>query len=152
NIVSHPGLIKVFDFGNLPDGTAYITMEFLDGESLQERLQRLEQKKCRMDFNEALRISRQIASALEAGHAKGIAHCDLTPANLFLIRDSEAPGGERIKVLDFGIAKFYGTAKGSEAGEAGQPRHQTTIGKLLGTPAYMSPEQCSGAEQIDERI
>lgn len=74
NIVRHPGLIKVYDFGHLPDGTAYITMEFLEGESLQERLSRFQKQNQRMDLVDVLRIARQIGSALEAVHAKGIAH------------------------------------------------------------------------------
>ena len=150
NIVRHPGLIKVYDFGHLPDGTAYITMEFLEGESLQERLSRFQKQNQRMDLVDVLRIARQIGSALEAVHAKGIAHRDLKPANLFLVPDSESPSGERAKILDFGIAKFYDSTK---QGDPSGPAHLlTTVGKLLGTPAYMSPEQCSGAEHVDASI
>lgn len=79
NIVQHPGLVKVYDFGHLESGTAYITMEFLAGESLQERLNRLRNGGTWLQLHEALRISRQIASALEAVHAKNIAHRDLKP-------------------------------------------------------------------------
>jgi serine/threonine protein kinase len=152
SIVQHPGLIKVFDFGHLQDGTAYITMEFLQGETLQERIARAERAQQRLDLVDVLRISRQVGSALEAVHAKGIAHRDLKPANLFLVPDNEAPSGERAKILDFGIAKFYDSSKVGDTTPSGQPHHLTTVGKLLGTPAYMSPEQCSGAEQIDDSI
>jgi serine/threonine protein kinase len=157
NIVQHPSLVKIYDFGQLPgvsssgsgnEGTAYITMEFLSGESLQDRLNRLKNQSSRMMLQDALRIARQIGSALEAVHEKGIAHRDLKPANLFLVPDREAPGGERVKILDFGIAKFFGAAEV----QSESSRHLTTVGKLLGTPVYMSPEQCSGAEQIDDRV
>ena len=151
NIVQHPGLVRVFDHGVLENGTAYISMEFLQGESLQERLSRLKKAGERMPLHEALRISRQIGSALEAVHDKAIAHRDLKPGNLYLVPDQEAPGGERVKVLDFGIAKFFGSPDLQHAGSDVE-RHLTTVGKLLGTPVYMSPEQCSGAEQIDDRI
>ena len=151
NIVQHPGLVRVFDHGVLENGTAYISMEFLQGESLQERLSRLKKNGERMPLHEALRISRQIGSALEAVHEKAIAHRDLKPGNLYLVPDQEAPGGERVKVLDFGIAKFFGSPDLQNA-EGDAERHLTTVGKLLGTPVYMSPEQCSGAEQIDDRI
>ncbi len=152
NIVRHPGLIKVYDFGHLPDGTAYITMEFLEGESLQERLSRFQKQNQRMDLVDVLRIARQIGSALEAVHEKGIAHRDLKPANLFLVPDSESPSGERAKILDFGIAKFYDSTKQGDPSGGGQAHLLTTVGKLLGTPAYMSPEQCSGAEHVDASI
>ncbi|MFO0576231.1 MAG: serine/threonine-protein kinase [Polyangia bacterium] len=79
NIVQHPGLVKVYDFGHLESGTAYITMEFLAGESLQDRLNRLRNGGTWLQLHEALRISRQIASALEAVHGKNIAHRDLKP-------------------------------------------------------------------------
>ncbi len=151
NIVQHPGLVRVFDHGVMENGTAYISMEFLQGESLQERISRLRKSSERMPLHEALRISRQIGSALEAVHEKGIAHRDLKPGNLYLVPDQEAPGGERVKVLDFGIAKFFGSPDLQNA-QGDVERHLTTVGKLLGTPVYMSPEQCSGAEQIDDRI
>ena len=151
NIVQHPGLVRVFDHGVMEGGTAYISMEFLQGESLQERISRLRKSNERMPLPEALRISRQIGSALEAVHEKAIAHRDLKPGNLYLVPDQEAPGGERVKVLDFGIAKFFGSPDLQNA-DGDVERHLTTVGKLLGTPVYMSPEQCSGAEQIDDRI
>jgi serine/threonine protein kinase len=152
NIVQHPGLIKVYDFGHLPDGTAYITMEFLEGETLQERISRFHDQKQRMDLLDVLRIARQVGSGLEAVHAKGIAHRDLKPANLFLVPDKESPSGERAKLLDFGIAKFYDSTKTGDAVGSGKGHHLTTVGKLLGTPAYMSPEQCSGADHVDDSI
>lgn len=151
NIVQHPGLVKVYDFGHLESGTAYITMEFLAGESLQDRLNRLRNAGSWLPLHEALRISRQIASALEAVHGKAIAHRDLKPGNLFIVPDNEAPGGERVKILDFGIAKFYGSEGNSGSAPETEQRHLTTVGKVLGTPVYMSPEQCNGAEQVDDR-
>jgi serine/threonine protein kinase len=78
NIVQHPGLIKVYDFGHLPNGTAYITMEFLEGETLQARIGHFHDRKQRMDLVDVLRIARQVGSALEAVHQKGIAHRELS--------------------------------------------------------------------------
>ena len=97
--ISDPGVVQVFDFGYHVDGTAYIVMELLDGEPLATRIQRLG----RLPVAEALRIARQVAGALGAAHALGIVHRDLKPANIYLIGDPHAPGGERTKLLDFGI-------------------------------------------------
>lgn len=138
--VRHPGLVKIFNHGRLADGTAYIMMEYLDGESLQARLLRLQQTAERMPLPEVLRIASQVASALAAVHREGIVHRDLKPANLLSFTDPEASGGERIKVVDFGIAKFI-SGTPSEVGK-------TTVGRFLGTALYASPEQCQMAGQV----
>ena len=101
NVVNHPSMVRVFDFGMLGNGSCYIAMEYLDGEPLSKRIER--KKRLGAD---ALRVARQTASALAAAHSKGIIHRDLKPDNLFLINDPEAAGGERVKILDFGIAKM----------------------------------------------
>ena len=132
------GIVQVFDFGSTADGRAYFVMELLEGESLAARL-----KQRRIGYLECCRIGRQIANVLQAAHAQGITHRDLKPENLFLVPDSEAMGGERVKVLDFGIAKL--------AGEVGTPAMKTRTGLLMGTPHYMSPEQCRGAGTVDAR-
>jgi len=135
--ISDPGVVQVFDFGYHVDGTAYIVMEFLEGESLAARLDRLG----KLPLIEALRLARQLSSSLDAAHERGIIHRDLKPGNVFVIRDSEVQGGERAKILDFGICKL------------GAPEHATTTqtGAMLGTPVYMSPEQCRGAGEADHR-
>jgi serine/threonine-protein kinase len=94
--ISDPGIVQVFDFGFTPDKVAYIVMELLEGEQLDVRLARLGA----LTPTDALRITRQAAGSLGAAHAAGIVHRDLKPENLFMIRDPEALGGERPKILD----------------------------------------------------
>ncbi|HEV8321121.1 MAG TPA: serine/threonine-protein kinase [Myxococcota bacterium] len=137
--LKHPGIIEIYDFGTLPDHSAYIVMEFLEGEALATRLSR----ERALGVADAVAITHQMAKALQAAHAKGIVHRDLKPDNVFIVPDPENPGRERIKVLDFGIAKLS-----EEAGGMGK---KTRTGALLGTPAYMSPEQCEGAGYVDHR-
>jgi hypothetical protein len=93
--------------------------------------------------NEAVALVMQTASALGAAHAKGIVHRDLKPDNLFVVPDEANPGSEHIKVLDFGIAKLQTTAPGGFV--------KTRTGALMGTPIYMSPEQCLGTKEVDAR-
>jgi serine/threonine protein kinase len=136
--IADPGIIQIFDFGFHTDGSAYIVMELLDGEPLDRRLQRLGA----LPIGDALRLCRQVASTVGAAHAQGITHRDLKPENIFIIRDPEVAGGERAKVLDFGIAKL--------AGELGA-QQKTNASAVMGTPLYMSPEQCRGAGKVDQR-
>ncbi|WP_224371819.1 bifunctional serine/threonine-protein kinase/formylglycine-generating enzyme family protein [Hyalangium versicolor] len=135
--VQHPGMVRIFDFGQLASAVPYILMEFIEGELLRVRLSRPEG---RLAPESALRIARQIAAALAAAHACGIVHRDLKPENVMLVRDEEAAGGERVKLLDFGIAKLVG-----------DEHFRTTEGTVLGTALYMSPEQSAGSEDIDDR-
>ena len=100
--IKHAGITKIFDVGFRPSGEAYLVMEYLEGESLAARIKRVR----RLPLAELADITRQIASVLEATHVEGITHRDLKPDNLFLVRDAELPRGERVKVLDFGIAKL----------------------------------------------
>ncbi len=137
--IGHPGIVQIFDFGEHSDGSAFLVMELLVGEALNERLDRLG----RLSEDDALRIARQCASALVAAHTAGIVHRDLKPANIFLATDPEMEAGERVKILDFGIAKL------TDSGAAGDLRTRT--GSMMGTPAYMSPEQCRGAGLVDHR-
>jgi tRNA A-37 threonylcarbamoyl transferase component Bud32 len=134
--IADPGIVQIFDFGHHVDGTAYIAMEMLEGEPLDKRLRRLG----RLPIPDALRILRQIASTLGVAHLRGIVHRDLKPENIYLVRDPEVAGGERAKVLDFGIAKL-----------TGDTNVKTHTSAVMGTPAYMSPEQCRGAGQVDQR-
>lgn len=132
------GIVQIFDFGCLDDDLAFIIMEFLDGESLDMRLRRIR----RFDAISCLRLCRLICSSLAAVHAKGIIHRDLKPGNIFIVHDASAPGGERTKIFDFGIAKQTGDAATTL---------QTRAGILMGTPMYMSPEQCRGTGDVDHR-
>jgi serine/threonine-protein kinase len=138
SMIQHPGIVQVFDCG-FHDGRAYLLMELLSGESLRERIMRTG------SFVHDPRFVRlvvdQVAGALQAAHAKGIVHRDLKPDNVFLVPsdDVEAPA---VKVLDFGIAKL---SKGKPSASV------TTTGALMGTPVYMSPEQCRGAGKVDHR-
>ncbi|HRI51347.1 MAG TPA: serine/threonine-protein kinase [Pseudomonadota bacterium] len=133
SLAQHPGMVQVFDFGQLPDRTLYILMEFLAGETLADRMARGP-----LGETTALRLTRQLASAVAAAHECGIVHRDLKPANVFVVPDPEAPGGERIKILDFGLAKLTDAALGGEGPLS------TASGTVMGTPVYMSPEQCRG--------
>jgi serine/threonine-protein kinase len=140
NAIHHPNIIDIIDVGLLPEGVPYMMMEFLEGESLAARLRRAQ----RLTVSEACKYARQTASALTAAHAVSIVHRDLKPDNLFIVPDAQNPGQERIKVLDFGIAKLRPEFA------PGTPR--TGVGALMGTPAYMSPEQCMGkTTEIDHR-
>jgi serine/threonine-protein kinase len=132
--IKHSGITKIFDVGFLPTGEAYLVMEFLEGESLAARIARVG----RLRVRELAEITRQIASVLQATHAEGITHRDLKPDNLFLVHDADLPRGERVKVLDFGIAKRVdGTAM--------------TGSGAIGTPLYMSPEQWKTPGTVDGR-
>lgn len=140
NAIQHPGIVEVLDFGTLPTGVSYIVMEFLDGQSLAERLG----SGGGVPIATAIDFTRQAAAALGAAHDKGIVHRDLKPDNLYVVPDPRNPGREMIKVLDFGIAKL-GT------GTTNSGSVKTRTGTVMGTPAYMSPEQCRGTKEVDHR-
>ena len=135
--IGHPGIVKIMDIGTLDDGSLFILMEYLEGESLARRLDNAKS----LPEETVVSFIRQAAGALSAAHAKDIVHRDLKPDNIFLVPDPEIAGGERVTLLDFGIAKLTE----SEAGLS------TNSGALLGTPPYMSPEQCRGAGRVDYR-
>jgi serine/threonine-protein kinase len=140
NAIRHPGIVEVYDCGTLPSGVSYIVMELLEGENLAVRLRRVG----RLPVEEARRIAAQTASALAAAHAAGIVHRDLKPDNLYLVPDERDTSVEMLKVLDFGIAKL-----GQQGSNTSSVRTRT--GSVMGTPAYMSPEQCRGTREIDRR-
>ncbi|HLU66390.1 MAG TPA: protein kinase [Kofleriaceae bacterium] len=140
SLIRDPGIVEIFDFGRLPDGNAYIVMELLEGETLGERLRR----EGRLSANRAVSIVRHVAGTLAAAHKNGIIHRDLKPDNIFLVKDPAMPRGERAKLLDFGIAKLATGNKPSDL-------VKTETGRLMGTPYYMSPEQCRGAGRVDHR-
>jgi len=139
--IRHAGIVEVFDFGRLPTGQAYIAMELLRGEELSSFLAR----RGALDASLAVQIAMQMLAALNATHVVGVIHRDLKPDNIFLVPDPGAPGAIRVKILDFGIAKLTGRSL------AGQPRRPRTKNLILGTPAYMAPEQCRGGTELDAR-
>lgn len=137
NQIRHKNIIDIFSFGQLPDGRHYHVMELLDGEPLDEHVKA---RGGRLPVEELLPVLRGLARALDGAHAAGIAHRDLKPANVFLARDED--GTPFPKLLDFGIAKLLTDE---------MPRqHHTATGAAVGTPDYMSPEQCQGPD-VDHR-
>jgi serine/threonine-protein kinase len=147
NAIRHPNIIEILDSGMRQDGVPYLVMELLEGESLGQRLR----ASGRLPIMTAIEFTLQTASALGAAHKKGIVHRDLKPDNLFIVvsgGDESAritPSGptERMKVLDFGIAKLQMPQPGDSV--------KTRTGTLMGTPIYMSPEQCRGTKTVDHR-
>jgi serine/threonine protein kinase len=136
NLINHPGVVRVFDFGETDDHIVYILMEYLDGQTLANRLSDAQQGKSkRMSVLQVMRLVRQVAAAMAQAHEKSVIHRDLKPENIILVSDSDVPGGERVKILDFGLARFLDS-----------PERRTTAGVALGTPMYMSPEQCYGGD------
>jgi len=124
--ISHPGVIALFDSGELPDGSAFLVMEKLQGHDLAHYLSECGPGTPR----QVAQLARQAGAALAAAHGAGVVHRDVKPGNVFLVDD---PEGFRVKVLDFGLAKEMAHAKGL-----------TRTGMVVGTPEYMSPEQVRG--------
>jgi eukaryotic-like serine/threonine-protein kinase len=125
----HPGIVAVFDVGEEPEtNDPYIVMEYIEGHTLREVLANNDKK---LPLGDALRITQELAEALDYAHALGVVHRDIKPANVLITKDGQA------KISDFGIAQLDLT-------------HMTLPGRVLGTPAYMSPEQLEG-EQVDGR-
>ena len=124
----HPNAAMIFDAGNLPDGRHFIVMEFVEGETLSQALNR----EGRFSFTQSIDIATQICDVLEEAHRLGIVHRDLKPSNILL-------GKRGVCVLDFGVAKVLASSAESTATHA-----STGSGQLIGTPRYMSPEQCLG--------
>jgi putative nucleotidyltransferase with HDIG domain len=136
NDIRHPNIVEVTDFGTF-GRQPYIVMELLDGETLEQRLARV----AALNLAAASRVIGQVASAVGAGHEHGMVHRDLKPANIFLRDHPDYP--DFVKVLDFGIAKLVARDRNVQ--------HHTEMGVLIGTPAYMSPEQCLGDTHLDHR-
>jgi tRNA A-37 threonylcarbamoyl transferase component Bud32 len=131
-------VVEVYDHGMTPDGRPFIVMEFLDGEPLDRRLDRMG----RLPARDTAHIVLMVCRALSKAHASGIVHRDLKPENVFLVWDDE-DGADVAKVVDFGIAKFTDSSVGSSSA--------TRTGSVLGTPYYMSPEQARGLRSVDYR-
>ena len=129
--LDHPGIVTFHDSGVEPDGTLYLVMEFLRGESLKERLTR----HGAMPVQQALSRMLMICDAVAHAHVRGLVHRDLKPENMMIVGP---PGAERVKVLDFGIAKIQAESGQVDLGV-------TRAGIVLGTPRYMAPEQIHSA-------
>jgi serine/threonine-protein kinase len=135
-LIHHPNAVAVTDFGVTKDThIAYLVMEFVQGAELRELISQRRQ----MDYQESFLIVEQVCAALHAAHSKGIIHRDLKPDNIRVINSQS--GIPQVKVMDFGIAKLKAFA---------ETRELTQHGVIIGTPYYMSPEQCRG-EELDPR-
>lgn len=130
--LKHPNAVSIYDFGVSTDGLQYLVMEFVEGISLRERLNH-----GLLDFATATEVISQVCAALDEAHRRQIIHRDIKPDNIIL---HSSAAGLRVKVLDFGIAKLRDETAG----------HLTQTGSVMGTPHYMSPEQCLG-EELDPR-
>lgn len=135
NLIDHPNIVNVYDYGDGGDGSVYFVMEYLEGETLDDMMR----KRQAMALPLFLHLFAQIAKALAAAHAKHIVHRDLKPANIFVVPREDNPAF--VKLLDFGIAQLRG---------AGAVQGLTVMGSVMGTPQYMSPEQVTGGA-VDAR-
>jgi serine/threonine protein kinase len=129
SLLQHPNIVQVIDHNTTADGTEYLVMEYLAGESLAQRLVR----QAPLPLDSVVAIVEQIAAGLAAAHAARVVHCDLKPDNVFLV-PIEGRDVESVKILDFGISKVKGPSWGRQAPE----------GTVMGTPLYMAPEQVEG--------
>lgn len=125
--LNHPNVVAVYEYGEDPDGTAYIAMEYVEGRELKEAFDRQED----FPLDEVVRIMGELLAALGHAHQFGIVHRDVKPANIFMLKDG------RVKFGDFGIARI-------------ESSNLTQVGSVLGSPAYMSPEQFMG-QRVDGR-
>jgi serine/threonine-protein kinase len=138
--IKNEHIIDIIDFGELPDKASYIIMEWLEGEPLSRVLDR----EGMLELPRAIHIARGIGKALAAAHARNIVHRDLKPDNVFLVHRGDDT--DFVKVLDFGIAKLLV----NDDADAKQISAKTRTGSIIGTPTYMSPEQCRGVA-VDAR-
>ena len=137
HMVAHENIVEILDFGQTSDGQPYFIMEYLTGESLSDTIARGP-----MSHDQVEAIGVQMCKALGAAHSKGIVHRDLKPHNVQLVIKPD--GALQVKILDFGVAKILSSPDGASS-------VKTRTGSLMGTPLYMSPEQCKGAGVLDHR-
>ncbi len=139
--VEHPGLVRIYNHGRLSTNIAFIMMEFLSGESLRKYLERVLAEGRAIALVEALSIAHEIAEALVSVHRLDIVHRDIKPENLILCQQEQSHRFNRVKIVDFGIAKF------NNMNSSGGVK-STTVGRFLGTALYASPEQCQMAGAV----
>jgi serine/threonine-protein kinase len=133
--IRHANVCAIYDFSNTEDGMQYLAMEYIEGETLRDTIER----EVRLDIRRAVDIACKVADALQAAHDAGVVHRDLKPGNIMLRMLPD--GSDAVKVVDFDIAKGPGEPEGAEV---------TRVGFVVGTPEYMSPEQLTG-ERLDGR-
>jgi len=133
--LQHANAVTVTDFGESHDGYVYLVMELLEGRTLRDVLA----KEAPLDVARSVSVMLQISAAVAAAHEAGIIHRDLKPANIFIVQRAEVPAA--VKVLDFGIAKLA-----AESLDEDEQMTLTQVGVMIGTPRYMSPEQCDGLD------
>jgi eukaryotic-like serine/threonine-protein kinase len=136
--IGNDHILEVLDLGTLPNGFRYMVLEYLDGETLLDRINALR----RLTPEQLVPLARQFLSALDAAHAAGIIHRDLKPENIFILRE-KAGRPDFVKLIDFGISKF--------ANLPPDAYRVTREGSLIGTPSYMAPEQARGIGEADVR-
>jgi serine/threonine-protein kinase len=140
--IGHPNICEVYDIGTLPDGSPYLVMERLTGETLAARVT----AEGGLPFDEVIDIATDVLAALAAAHERGILHRDIKPENVFLTRRGGMPSG--VKLLDFGVSKITANV----ASEWDDETDLTKTGMVMGTPYYMSPEQARGERNLDGRV
>lgn len=136
--LNHPNIVSVFDFGLADNGSPYLVMDFLDGQTLQAVINREK----RVQLARAIPFFIQICDAMAQAHSLGIIHRDLKPDNIILLKQGR---DEVVKVVDFGIAKRFNNKEDTSA------KRLTVEGQVVGTPAFMSPEQIMGVKRLDAR-
>ncbi len=141
--LKHPNIVSVYDSGHLPNGSAYLVMELIEGRSLREEMRAHASRLGQMRPERAAMILAQVCAGIEAAHRLGIIHRDLKPDNVMI--ETTADGTERVLALDFGIAKLAAPENGEQAW-----RGLTDENTIIGTPKYISPEQCVG-QPVDAR-
>ncbi len=140
--IGHPNICEVYDIGSLADGSPYLVMERLTGETLAARIS----AEGGLPFDEVIDITTDVLGALAAAHERGILHRDIKPENVFLTRRNGMPSG--VKLLDFGVSKITANV----ASEWDDETDLTKTGMVMGTPYYMSPEQARGERNLDGRV
>lgn len=137
--IGNDHILEIFDFGSLSDGSRYMVCEYLEGETLAERLTR----EGRLPPGALVPIARQLLGGLGAAHEAGVVHRDLKPENVFILRQ-KAGLADFVKIIDFGISKFQPLS-------TGDGMQMTATGMVVGTPCYLSPEQARGSREADAR-